>query len=442
MSRPRRRHHEIDTLRVGLVVIAVMAAVGYVAATKSIPLIGGEKGRVVHVELTAARQVNARTPVRVHGIPVGKVQSVELKDGGRAGLVTIRLTDDDVKLRADAGAAVRFRTFLGGQMEIAINPGSPSAPPLQGDTIALAHTRVQTENEDLLELFGRGPRDAQREILHELPRALRGSAAGRSIDELGPASRPVAPALRALLGRRSDDLRALVRSAGRTADALAADGRALEGLVDGGQRTFRASAAATPSLGDAVLAAPAAMDATVRGARAITATLPELDTLVTELRPGARLLGPATRVARPALRELDHVLGQARPLLRSLRPAVLGLARSAGPGRRLIAGLDPTVRRLQDELVPFLESTDSDLKVPVYQMIGPTFATLDSAASEYDDIGHVQHFPVLPGLGSVSVLPSLKCSELLARRPGARTQRRCDSVNNALALLLTGKRSR
>jgi ABC-type transporter Mla subunit MlaD len=438
MSHGRPRHRQVDTLRLGLIVIAAFVIVAYVGATKSIPLIGSAGGRLLHVELPAARQVTGRTPVRVHGIGVGKVESVQIQDGGRHALVSIRLTDDGVKLHADAGAAVRFRTFLGGQMEIAINPGSPSAPPLASDTIPLSHTRIQTENDDLLQLFDAHGRVGQRRILHELPRALRGSAAGRVLDALGPALRPAPPAWRGLLGRRSDDLRALVGSAARTADAIGRRDRTLEALVEGAQRTFRATAAAQPSLG----AVPPAMDATASSAQAIQASLPDLDALVADLQPGARQLASATQVARPALRELDVVLREARPLLRSLRPAVLGLARSAGPGRRLVAALDPSVRRLQDDLIPFLESTDSDLRVPVYQMIGPTFATLNSTASEYDDFGHVEHFPVLPGAGSASALPALNCSQLLAGRPGGNVARRCDGINAALALLLTGRAAR
>jgi hypothetical protein len=125
------------------------------------------------------------------------------------------------------------------------------------------------------------------------------------------------------------------------------------------------------------------------------------------------------------------VLRQARPLVTHLRPAVDELASASLTGRRLVGGLRPTVARLADDLVPYLASTDSDLKLPVYQLIGPTFAALGSSSAQYDDISHVINFPAQPGENSAGLIP---CATYLTD-PTAAEKLRCDTLNDALKAL-------
>jgi hypothetical protein len=123
-------------------------------------------------------------------------------------------------------------------------------------------------------------------------------------------------------------------------------------------------------------------------------------------------------------------------LLVVLHPAVSHLAAAAGPGRALVNALAPTVARLNDELLPYLARPDSDLKRPLYQLIGPTFGTLASAASEYDRRHHVLHFPIQPSSGSLTIVPC----RLFAGAPTPAQMLRCDGLSRLLGTLLGVKR--
>jgi len=432
MRRSGPRHDSRrDPLIAGLVVVAVLVGAFLFALTKELPFVGDD-GRLVTAEFPTARQVNGDTPVRVRGVEVGKVDAVSYDSARRVSVVRFRLTDDDVRLRADATAALRWRTVLGGRMELALDPGSAPAS-LDGP---IRRTRIQAELEDVTRAFQRDGGDGMRALLRELPKALDGSAAGRAIDALAPRLRTLAPATRALRGERDGDLRRLVRSTARVTAATDRAHAALGAFVAGAAQTFRTTADRDAELRATFRTAPMALRTTVATTGELDATLPSLDALVRELRPGARRLGPVLARTTPTIVRLRSLLGAARPLVRRLRPAVSQLSTASAVGERLLAGLDPTIRRTADDLVPYLERTDDDLGLPVYQLIGPGIATLGAAGGLYSDIGHLVNFPVQPGEGSQTFLP---CATFITD-PTAAEKLRCDGVNRALRTLLGGTR--
>jgi phospholipid/cholesterol/gamma-HCH transport system substrate-binding protein len=336
-----------------------------------------------------------------------------------------------VSLHQGATAALRWRTLLGGNMELALDPGSPSAPPLREDRIPLSRTRIQVELEDVTQALKGNGAAGTRALLRELPKALAGDAAGDAVDAL-PGIGPLAPALRAARGERSEDLDALVRSSARAVQAMARARSSLGRLVGGAEQTLRVTAADRAQLAATLQRAPGTLQATSAVARSIDATLPALDGLVADLRPGARQLGPALARTRPTIVALRRVLRQAQPLVANLRPAVRNLAGASAVGRRLLTELDPITRRLADDLVPYLGREDDDLHLPVYQLIGPTFATLGAASGHYIDTGHLINFPVQPAENSLTFVP---CSTFVTD-PTAAQKVRCDALSNALKQLL------
>jgi hypothetical protein len=142
--------------------------------------------------------------------------------------------------------------------------------------------------------------------------------------------------------------------------------------------------------------------------------------------------------AHPTVVKLRSVLRDARPLISLLRPAVDRLADASGVGRRLLAALDPTARRLADDLVPFLAHPDEELHLPVYQLIGPTFSSLNAASGQYDETGHLINFPVQPGENSAGFLP---CATFVAD-PTASEKVRCGALNDVFGKLFGANRTR
>jgi phospholipid/cholesterol/gamma-HCH transport system substrate-binding protein len=428
MRNPRR-----DTYT-GLIVLALGVCAFYFSITHSLPFFGGG-GRLVTAYFSEPNQLEAgTTPVRVDGINVGSVESVSEVNGGRYGRVVLRITDGSLRLHEDASAEVEFRTLLGANFVVDLNPGSPSAPLLGNGSIPASRTGVQSELDDVLHVFNGNTPAATRADLKQLSGALSGRQLGTLIDTLEPTLTPTTKAFRALSGVDPGDLEGLVHSAAATTQTLADDEADVRSLLSGGQATLGVIADERGALGETLDDAPGALNATVAVAHSIETTIAPLNRLIGALGPGARELAPSTEATRPAVEQLRTLLLEAQPLLASLRPAVARLSAASTPGRALFSDLAPTIKRLNSQLIPWLESDDSDLKRPVYQLIAPTFAGLGSAAAEYDGSAHILHFPIQPEANSLTFVP---CTVFVAA-PTPSELIQCANLNQVLSLLFNG----
>lgn len=384
-----------------LLTLATFALVSGV--THHLPLVG-TSGRLVRAEFAAADQVNDRTPVRIGGVKVGQVEKVEPgRSPGRTSVVLMRITNGGLVVRRDAGAQIRWRTLLGGSMYIDLQPGSPSAPPLAHGVIPASRTSNQVEFDQLLEVYEGGTAQAQRDMLRGVRRGLGDPrATGTALRTMSPTLRTVARGIEPLRGQNSDDLRRLVAATAKTVDGLGRDTAALQGLVDGGDRTLAVIDAQRRDLGDLIELSPPSLDSTYTTMRRLRTTLDHLDPLVTHLRPGAVALAPAASAATPTLEQTDAVLQEVRPLLLSAGPTFDSLRGASRAGVPLLRGLDPTLRRLDAELLPYLRRRDSGTRLRNYESLGPTFSVLDDVGAEYDSLGHRSRFTVPFGATSVS----------------------------------------
>jgi virulence factor Mce-like protein len=404
-------------IALGALVLVVGALIAYASFTHTLPFLGAHRGRVVTAEVSAARQLTARTPVRADGVAVGHVESVHTLDSGRAAVVRLRL-DHPVELHADAELTVRFRTLLGGTMEVSLSRGSSNAPPLGDRMIPLARTTVQTEVDDLTSVWRGTTAVAQREILAELAGGFAGRPAGVLVQRLAPAFTPLAPAAKAIRGHREDDLTALVRSTARVTSALGAEPTRLSTLVSAAQKTFSTTAHARAALAASLTRAPAALAAARRSAARVVELTPDVDRIVRELQRSAPLIVPTATALHPTLAALVRTLRTARPFLGQLRPAIDDVKASVPAGLRVVADLKPIVQRLDSDILPWLEHRGR-LGVPVYQTVGPAISTVLAATAEYDKNGYSLHFPfsvsqdTLPiNLNSLGVRNKSDCAKL------------------------------
>jgi phospholipid/cholesterol/gamma-HCH transport system substrate-binding protein len=379
--------HRTRPLLVGAIVITVTFLAILGAATRSIPFLP-KSGREVRAEFADATQVSNRTVVRVGGVEVGRVDKVEAgSPADQTSVVKMRITDDDIVLHRDASAEVRWRTLFGGLMYIDLHPGSPSAPELGDAAIPKSRTSSQVELDQILQPYDGRTDDAQRTLLKELRSALanpRGVA--RTLDTL-PVLRTVRLGTKPLRGRESDDLRRLVAATAKTVSGLA-DTQSLKGLVTGGSRALAVTDARRQDLGEMLELSPPSLDSTFITMRRLRTTLDHLDPLAVSLRPGARALAPAARAATPALRQTEAVLREVRPLLTAAAPTFDSLRGASRAGVPLMKGLDPTLSRLDKELLPYLGERDNETRLRNYESIGPFWAALSAAAAEFDSEGY------------------------------------------------------
>jgi ABC-type transporter Mla subunit MlaD len=425
-----RSHH----VRNGAIVMAVTAFGTVAAVTHDIPLVGGVPGEPVRVEFAEVNEVDDNTPVRVDGADVGEVQKIEAgSDPRRRSLVTLRITDEGVAVRRDARADIRWKTLLGGEKYVDLDPGSPSAAPLGNGVIDVGRTSTQVEFDDVLRPYDGTTEQAQRGLLKGLAEGF-GSPEGiaRTLETL-PALRTVQRGLSPLRGRERRDLRLLVAATARTVEALGQDTSELQALVDGAARTLAATNRRREELGEFVELSPPTLDETAATTRRLRTTLDHLDPLVAELRPGARALAPAANAAIPALRQADALLGEARPLLRDAGPTFASLRRASRTGVPLLRGLDPAVRRLDAEVLPILRQRDEETRLRMYEAIGPFMASLAASGAEFDAEGHRFRLTVPGGSNSVVTLARTNLARSCQRRVPRARRDECGALAQVLA---------
>jgi hypothetical protein len=107
--------------------------------------------------------------------------------------------------------------------------------------------------------------------------------------------------------------------------------------------------------------------------------------------------------------------------------------------------LTPTLERLQTQIDPWLAQIDPTTGMRTYEAIGPTFAAIDSGASELDGEGYWLHFPTQTDLRSIVVgLPNgagVASARSICALPGVNLGR-CDGVLAALGSLFGGPQKR
>jgi virulence factor Mce-like protein len=426
-----QRSHAVRNGAISLVLIAVVLFAGY---SRQIPL-WPKGGEVVRAEFADAGNVRGGQEVRVRGVKVGAVDGVERSADGDAAIVTMRLdVEPRPELRRDAGAAIYWRTLLGRNMYIELEPGH-AAGTLGDAVIPKARTHTQVELDQALEpLDDRGRANLQdlmetfREGLGDTPHA------GEALEAMAPGLRPAGPGLRALRGEHDGDLQRVVDRTAATMSALNRGQDELAGLVDGAAITLGVTAARRADIAGTLRSAPP----TLRRARgelvALRSTLDRLDPLAGELRPGARGLDDAARAATPALRAAQPLLRSAEPLLHDLQPAVRRLRSLGRAGKPLVDKLEPTVVRTRDDILPWLTSRDDHTGRRIFELLGPTFSFLAALTQGYDMYGH--DVPFQGGSGTRAGGTLFPCEALLTD-PTETQKVKCNGLAKGLGELFS-----
>ena len=172
--------------------------------------------------------------MRIAGVEVGKVKSVEGVEGSNAALLTMELKDTALPLHEDATAKIRPRIFLEGNFFVDLKPGTPGSPQLDsGDTIKITQTATPVQLDQVLTSLQSDSREDLKALLDGLTTALnskptaaedadssplpRGQTRAPSpsttrYDDIPEAERSTAQVLEALLGTEPDrDVARLIR---------------------------------------------------------------------------------------------------------------------------------------------------------------------------------------------------------------------------------------
>jgi len=367
MSRLRwwRRHDEIpvvdlqrsNPVRFGIVVVLILVLVTYFGFTKHIPF---KHGYRLKAEFANALNIHPKSPVRIAGVNVGKVSSIQRQ--GSHGLVTMEIEARGLPIHTDATLKIRPRIFLEGNWFVELQPGSPSAPAISsGHTIPITQTSEPVQLDQVLDALTTDTRANLQHFLIYAGQALthkpnaaedaeqepsvRGLNAAQALDKTYAHS---PSALRggtiinqALGGTEAHDLSKLIASLGKISGGLNVHEQQLGELIGHFNSFFGSLAAQSTSLQATVAELPSALHNIDRGLASLDASLPPTRTFAKDILPGVRSIPATTKAALPWIEQVQA----------SLAPSELG-----GVAKGLAAAIPP-LANFEAESIPFFKQT-------------------------------------------------------------------------------------
>jgi phospholipid/cholesterol/gamma-HCH transport system substrate-binding protein len=396
-----RSHRERARLRpelLGLLVILGTVLASYLGVTKHLPFTGGHE---VRLEFASANQIAPNSPVRIAGVTVGKVESIDPGPAHTAS-VKVSLDDEALPLHTDATARIRPRTFLEGAFFLDIRPGSPSAPELpDGGTIPVGQTSDPVQLDQILTALQAPVRESLRSTLFGFSKALSGTGPGairNTIPILDPLFRKAAVVSEASTGTEPHDLSGAIESSSRVAAALAQNRPALGGVVRDFAKVAAALSDRQRQLGSSIAGLDQVLHQAPPALDALHGATPAVRSLVAALRP---LLRRAPAVIDPAV----PLAGQVRKLLSPSElpalisegaPTVHSLAGAAPTAIVTFAGLRDPVSCLLHNAIPNLNTPLDDGVLstgqPWYRDILYDFTGLASASRDFDGNGFATRY--------------------------------------------------
>jgi phospholipid/cholesterol/gamma-HCH transport system substrate-binding protein len=363
----------ISTFTAGLIAVVVICVGTFLGFTKDIPFTRPFEIKAV---FESANSIRTNSPVRIAGVNVGKVKSVEAQDGTDAAVVTLQIDEEGLPIHKDATAKIRPRIFLEGNFFVDLRPGTPSSPSLgAGDTIKVTQTATPVQLDEVLTSLQQDSRDDLKDILGGLGTALaqeptpeedaaadpstKGETGAESLndaaDDAGPALRSTAQVTDALLGTQpSADLSRLIRGTARATEGLARNERQLQDLVTNFNTTMAALADQQSELRASVRELPPTLTSADRALDSLNAAFPATRAFAREILPGVRETPATIRAAFPWIEQTRRLVSDEElgGLVRQLSPAARDLAQLTDSAQTFLPQADLVARCASDVLLP------------------------------------------------------------------------------------------
>jgi ABC-type transporter Mla subunit MlaD len=179
MSRVRwwRRYDEVpvaelqkkaNPMRFGAIVLIIAAIGVYFGFTKHVPFTHSFR---LKGQFASVLNIKPKSPVRVAGVNVGTVSSIERQ--GNTGVVAMEISGAGLPIHEDATLKIRPRIFLEGNWFVELQPGTPSSPTLhEGATIPVTQTSDPVQIDQVLDALNTDTRANLQTFLIEYGAAL------------------------------------------------------------------------------------------------------------------------------------------------------------------------------------------------------------------------------------------------------------------------------
>lgn len=310
--------------------------------------------------------------VRMSGVEVGKIESVDLRNGQAA--VRMRLDPSVLPLHKDASAKIRPVTLLGERF-IDLNRGSDGSPVMVDPRVIPAqHTTRAVDLDEVLNSLNQPTSASLAALVTTLGEGTGGQ--GQNVDG---AVKALAPAMQNtqqlgnVLQQQNAVLGQLVDRASPVAQALAArNGGNLDQAVEQGKNMLAAVAAQRQAMKDSLGQLPGTLqearhvldeaagtaEAGTPALRDIRPTTDNLPQISRELNQFADTANPAMASLPPVLDKGKTLLDQAAPAVRDLRPGADALPKESRSANRLVGDLTPAMGTAMDFIRGWAMSTN------------------------------------------------------------------------------------
>ncbi len=305
------------------------------------------KGYRFTASFSEATQLSTEADVRISGVPVGKVKSIEPDNKTGRSDVTIELKTRYAPLPSDARAILRQKTLLG-ETYVELTPGTPDALKVpEGGSLPEGQISDTVQLDEIFRSFDEPTRQAFMIWMQEQGRGI--GPYGRDVNDalgnLAPFAEDSAR-LVDILNRQQGAVTSLISNTGVVFDALSERDGQLRSLIQNSNRVFQATAARDEELKQIFIALPTFERESTLTLNRLAQFSQTTNPLVTQLRPAAVQLSPtlqALGVLSPDLKAFFQGLGPLIDASRQGFPAAEQVLRDAEP---FIGQLDPAMRQL------------------------------------------------------------------------------------------------
>jgi phospholipid/cholesterol/gamma-HCH transport system substrate-binding protein len=250
--------------------------------------------------------------LRVAGVKVGDVQSVELEDG--KGVVTFDVDRDYLPIYRDATILMRPTTGLK-DMFFSMDPGTEKAGEVSdGETLPVSNTAPDTNLDQILEALDADTQAYLRLLLVGAGKGLegRGRDLGELLGSLGPINEDL-DRLNTKVAERKQELARLIHNFNLLTREIADSDDDLAQLVDSSNAALGTIANEDPDVQEAI--------------RLLGPTLAEARSTLTKVADFAAVLGPTFNDLRPFARNLDEMNASVTQLAKTTTPVLQGQIR-------------------------------------------------------------------------------------------------------------------
>jgi ABC-type transporter Mla subunit MlaD len=425
-----RRKRELSPFVAGGIVVAIVLILTYLVFTNDVPF---TKPFQVKVVVANAQNIQPRSPVRIAGVNVGKVEKIESVGDETTSVITIALDPRGRPLFKDAQVKVRPRIFLEGNFFVDIQPGTPGQPEIEdGGTIPISQTSgpiqldqvlttLQADTRKDLQTLIRGYGDA----LYGKPRPgedadqdpdVRGKTAGvalnRSLDFSPDALRGIALVNQAMLGQDMHDLSRLIAGTQKVAAGLGRNEETLKDLVSNFNTTMAAFADEQANLRSTIAQLPGVLELANATFDDLNRSFPPTRAFAREILPGVRQTAPTIDAAFPWVRQTRLLVSppELQGLVNDLQPAVSDLSAITDESLKLLPQVDLVNRCVTGIILPTGDKPIDDgflsTGIENYKEFWQAMASLSSESQNFDGNGSYTRFQTGGGPQTFSTGPT------------------------------------